>query len=126
VLDGQLLAFAGVAVVLSVTPGPDMALVLRNSLRGGRPAALRTIFGIGVGLLGWAGATALDVAAVLAASATLFTVLKIAAGFAKTGSPSEMKEPSVPRRRRGGQRRGPDRSRGEARDRPRLGAKGVG
>jgi threonine/homoserine/homoserine lactone efflux protein len=80
VFDGQLLAFAGVAVVLSVTPGPDMALVLRNSLRGGRPAALRTIFGIGVGLLGWAAATALGVAAVLAASATMFTVLKIAGG----------------------------------------------
>ena len=57
-----------------------MALVLRNSLRWGRPAAFRTILGIGVGLLGWATATALGVAAVLAASATVFTVLKIAGG----------------------------------------------
>lgn len=80
-LDGQVLAFAVVALVLSVTPGPDMALVLRNSLRGGRPAAYRTILGIGVGLLGWAGATALGVAAVLAASATVFTVLKVAGGI---------------------------------------------
>ena len=80
-LDGQVLAFAVVALVLSVTPGPDMALVLRNSLRGGRPAAYRTILGIGVGLLGWAAATALGVAAVLAASATVFTVLKIAGGI---------------------------------------------
>jgi threonine/homoserine/homoserine lactone efflux protein len=79
-LDGQVLAFAGVALVLSVTPGPDMALVLRNSLRGGRPAAFRTILGVGVGLLGWAAATALGVAAVLAASSTVFTVLKIAGG----------------------------------------------
>jgi threonine/homoserine/homoserine lactone efflux protein len=81
VFDAQLLAFAGVALVLSVTPGPDMALVLRNSFRGGRPAAYRTILGIGVGLLGWAAATALGVAAVLAASATLFTALKIAGGI---------------------------------------------
>jgi threonine/homoserine/homoserine lactone efflux protein len=81
VLDGQVLAFAVVALVLSVTPGPDMALVLRNSLRGGRPAAFRTIFGIGVGLLGWAAATALGVAAVLAASSTVFTVLKVAGGI---------------------------------------------
>lgn len=80
-LDGQVLAFAVVALVLSVTPGPDMALVLRNSLRGGRPAAYRTILGIGVGLLGWAAATALGVAAVLAASATVFTVLKVAGGI---------------------------------------------
>ena len=79
-LDGQVLAFAGVALVLSVTPGPDMALVLRNSLRGGRPAAFRTILGVGVGLLGWAAATALGVAAVLAASSTVFTVLKIVGG----------------------------------------------
>lgn len=79
-LDGQVLAFAGVALVLSVTPGPDMALVLRNSLRGGRPAAFRTILGVGFGLLGWAAATASGVAAVLAASSTAFTVLKIAGG----------------------------------------------
>jgi threonine/homoserine/homoserine lactone efflux protein len=79
-VDGQVLAFAGVALVLSVTPGPDMALVLRNSLRGGRPAAFRTILGVGVGLLGWAAATALGVAAVLAASSTVFTVLKIVGG----------------------------------------------
>lgn len=79
-LDGQVLAFVGVAVVLTLTPGPDMALVLRNSLRGGRPAALRTVLGIAVGLMGWAAATALGVAALLAASSTVFTVLKLAGG----------------------------------------------
>lgn len=77
-LDAQLLAFLGVAAVLIVTPGPDMALVLRNTLRGGRPAGLRTVAGIAVGLLGWATASALGVAAVLAASATVFTALKLA------------------------------------------------
>jgi threonine/homoserine/homoserine lactone efflux protein len=78
VLDGQLLAFMGVALVISVTPGPDMALVLRNSIRGGRPAAYRTILGTGVGLIGWATASAVGIAAVLAASATVFTALKLA------------------------------------------------
>jgi threonine/homoserine/homoserine lactone efflux protein len=80
-LDGQVLAFAVVALILSVAPGPDMALVLRNSMRGGRPAAYQTILGIAVGLLGWAAATALGVAAVLAASATVFTVLKVVGGI---------------------------------------------
>jgi threonine/homoserine/homoserine lactone efflux protein len=80
-LDAQLLAFVGVAIVLSVTPGPDMALVLRNTLRGGRTAGLRTVAGIAVGLVGWATASALGVAAVLAASATVFTVLKVAGGI---------------------------------------------
>jgi threonine/homoserine/homoserine lactone efflux protein len=78
VFDDQLLAFVGVAIVLTLTPGPDMALVLRNTLRGGRAAGFRTIGGTAVGLLGWASASALGVAAVLAASATVFTALKLA------------------------------------------------
>lgn len=77
-IDGQLLAFAGVALVLSLSPGPDMALVLRNTLRGGRSAGFRTVGGIAVGLLVWATMSALGVAAVLTASATVFTVLKLA------------------------------------------------
>src|SRR6266545_202947 len=68
----------GVALVISVTPGPDMALVLRNSIRGGRAAAYRPILGTGVGLIGWATASVVGIAAVLAASATVFTVLKLA------------------------------------------------
>lgn len=79
-LDAEVLAFCGVALLLAMTPGPDMALVLRNSVRGGRAAGFRTMAGISVGLVGWALATALGIAAVLAASATVFTVLKIAGG----------------------------------------------
>ena len=79
--DAQVLAFCGVALVLAMTPGPDMALILRNTLRGGRAAGMRTVVGTSVGLVGWGLATALGVAAVLAASATVFTVLKIAGGI---------------------------------------------
>jgi threonine/homoserine/homoserine lactone efflux protein len=78
VLDDQLLAFVVVAVVMSISPGPDMALVLRNTVRGGRGAGFRTVAGIALGLVGWATASALGVAAVLAASATVFTALKLA------------------------------------------------
>lgn len=77
-IDGQLLAFAGVALVISISPGPDMALVLRNTLRGGRVAGFRTVAGIALGLLVWATMSALGVAAVLAASTTVFTALKLA------------------------------------------------
>jgi threonine/homoserine/homoserine lactone efflux protein len=80
-LDAQVLAFCGVALVVGLTPGPDIALVLRNTMRGGRADGFRTIGGIMVGLVGWALATALGVAAVLAASATVFTVLKVAGGI---------------------------------------------
>ncbi|HEV8685888.1 MAG TPA: LysE family translocator [Gaiellaceae bacterium] len=78
--DAQLLAFVVVAVALTLTPGPDMALVLRNTVRGGRSSGFRTIAGIAVGLVLWATATALGIAAVLAASAAVFTALKIAGG----------------------------------------------
>lgn len=76
-LDSQLIAFVGVAIVISITPGPDMALVMRNCITGGRSAGYRTIAGIGVGLVGWGTAAAAGVAAVLAASATVFTALKL-------------------------------------------------
>lgn len=74
----DVLAFAGVAAVIVVVPGPDMALVLRNGIVSGRRAALETALGTNAGLVVWAVAAALGIAAVLHASATAFTVLKIA------------------------------------------------
>jgi threonine/homoserine/homoserine lactone efflux protein len=74
----DLLAFAGIVAVIVVTPGPDMALVLRNGLALGRRAAFQTSVGVITGMLVWALAAALGVAAVLHASASAFTVLKLA------------------------------------------------
>lgn len=73
----DLLAFAGVAAVIIVVPGPDMALVLRNGIAHGRRAALETALGINCGLLVWALTAALGIAALLHASATAFTMLKL-------------------------------------------------
>jgi RhtB (resistance to homoserine/threonine) family protein len=75
---GDLVAFIGVAAVIIVLPGPDMALVLRNGLARGRRAAVETAIGINAGLLVWAVAAALGVAALLHASAPAFMVLKLA------------------------------------------------
>jgi RhtB (resistance to homoserine/threonine) family protein len=77
-VDHRLLAFVAVATLLIVTPGADMALVTRNVLRGGLGAGLRTSAGILSGLFVWAFLSAVGVAAVVAASATAFTVLKLA------------------------------------------------
>jgi RhtB (resistance to homoserine/threonine) family protein len=75
---GDLVAFIGVVAVIVVLPGPDMALVLQNGLARGRRAAVETALGINDGLLVWAVAAALGVAALLHASAPAFTLLKLA------------------------------------------------
>jgi threonine/homoserine/homoserine lactone efflux protein len=74
----DVIAFAGVAALIVVVPGPDMALVLRNGVSYGRRAAVATALGINAGLLVWALAAALGIAAVLHASGTAFAVLKLA------------------------------------------------
>ena len=74
----DLLAFAGVVALIVVLPGPDMALVLQNGLARGRRAAVETALGINAGLLVWAVAAALGIAALLHASAPAFTLLKLA------------------------------------------------
>jgi threonine/homoserine/homoserine lactone efflux protein len=69
--------FLGVAAVLIVVPGPDMALVTKNAVLHGRRAALATSLGVDVGLCIWTIASALGVASAVRASATAFTVLKL-------------------------------------------------
>ncbi len=79
-MDGQVLAFLGVAVLMTVTPGADMALLTKQALMNGRRAAFQTVFGITTGLVVWTALTAVGLAALLNASATAFTVLKLAGG----------------------------------------------
>jgi threonine/homoserine/homoserine lactone efflux protein len=74
----DVVAFAAVAAVIVVVPGPDMALVLRNGVSYGRHAAVASALGISAGLLVWALAAALGIAALLHASGTAFTLLKLA------------------------------------------------
>jgi threonine/homoserine/homoserine lactone efflux protein len=74
----EVIAFAGVAGVIVVLPGPDMALVLRNGVASGRLAALESALGITAGLVVWAFAAAVGIAALLHASATAFAALKLA------------------------------------------------
>jgi RhtB (resistance to homoserine/threonine) family protein len=77
-LDPQVLAFALVAALMTVSPGADTFLVVRNTLRGGRGDGWATVAGICSGLFVHALLSALGVSAVLAHSATAFLVLKIA------------------------------------------------
>jgi RhtB (resistance to homoserine/threonine) family protein len=77
-LDPQVLAFALVAALMTVSPGADTFLVVRNTLRGGRDDGWTTVAGICSGLFVHALLSALGVSAILAHSATAFMVLKIA------------------------------------------------
>lgn len=76
-IDPRFVTFVTVSALLIVTPGPDMALVTRNTLAGGRRAGAFTALGVGMGILGWAVAAALGVAALLDRSAVAFYGLKL-------------------------------------------------
>jgi len=75
---GSLLAFVGISVVVIVTPGPDTAITIRNTLLGGRAGGVATALGVAVGQAVWAVATALGVVALLVASEPLFLAVKYA------------------------------------------------
>ncbi|QTE28934.1 LysE family translocator [Pengzhenrongella sicca] len=76
-MPAELVPFLLVVAVLTVTPGPDMALVLRNGVRDGVPAAWRTGLGCCAGIAVHATAAVVGLSAILAASATAFTVVKL-------------------------------------------------
>ncbi|GAB2892403.1 LysE family translocator [Streptomyces mayteni] len=76
-LPEQLIPFLLVAIVLTVIPGPDTALGLRNSLRGGSTAMWWTGLGVCSGLLVHAAVSTLGLSAVFAASATAYALLKL-------------------------------------------------
>ncbi|GIH75615.1 LysE family translocator [Planobispora longispora] len=73
----MLTTFAVTAFVMIMIPGPDQALITRNALAFGRTAGLLTMFGGLIGLTVHATAAAVGLSALLLASATAFTVLKV-------------------------------------------------
>jgi threonine/homoserine/homoserine lactone efflux protein len=77
-MSSQLLAFVGVCILITVTPGIDTALVTRNVVARGRWAGIETSLGTSCGLCVHAVAVALGVSTILLYSATLFTALKLA------------------------------------------------
>jgi threonine/homoserine/homoserine lactone efflux protein len=72
-----LVSFAGIALLVSLTPGPATALVVRSAALHGRREALLVTFGNSTGIFMWAIASVLGISALVAASETAFWVLKV-------------------------------------------------
>jgi threonine/homoserine/homoserine lactone efflux protein len=73
-----LLAFTLAGIVLVVTPGPDMALFLGQTLTAGRARGFAAMLGVTTGVVLHSLIAAFGLSALLAASAVAFTALKIA------------------------------------------------
>lgn len=76
--DAQLVAFIFVAAALTISPGADTLLVIRNVVAGSRTDGVTTSVGICSGLFVHATLSALGLSVVLMHSAFAFQVLKIA------------------------------------------------
>ena len=72
------LAFFSLSLVLALAPGPDNLFVLMVSAAEGRRAGFAVVLGLMLGVMVHTLAVALGLAALFAASATAFTVLKLA------------------------------------------------
>jgi threonine/homoserine/homoserine lactone efflux protein len=112
-VPAELLTFLGLAVVVIVTPGPDTALTIRNTIAGGRAAGLGTGLGVASGQAIWTLAAAAGVAALLVASEPAFLALKYAgaaylvflglqtlAGAVRPSAARHAPEPALPAVRR--------------------------
>lgn len=73
-----IVPYVALIALLTVTPGPDMLLVLRNGLRAGTSAAWLTGVGCCTGIAIHAVAATIGLSAILAASAEAFAVFKLA------------------------------------------------
>ncbi len=71
------LAFAVASAILLTIPGPTVMMVLSFAMRRGRSSAWATVPGVALGDALAMSASLLGAGAVLAASATLFTLLKL-------------------------------------------------
>ena len=72
-----MLAFLLLATVVIVTPGPDTALTVRNTLTRGRGDGVLTALGVACGQAIWTIAMSAGVAAIVAASHPLFVGIRI-------------------------------------------------
>ncbi|ACZ89569.1 LysE family translocator [Streptosporangium roseum] len=76
-LSSSLPAFVLAVVLISASPGPAMALILRRAALRGFSGAVPTVLGLEAGLYLWALLAAAGLAALVAASEVAFLVLRV-------------------------------------------------
>ena len=101
-----LLVFAGASIAMLVFPGPSVIYIVTRSVEQGRRAGLVSMLGVEAGGLVHVAAAALGISAIVASSATAFSIVKYA-GAAYLDLPGR----AALARRRGGLRRRRSRSR---------------
>lgn len=77
----QLLSFLLAAILITATPGPDNLMVLGMGISKGRKQGIAFGLGCAFGCLSHTILAALGVSALIAASPTAFTLLKVAGGL---------------------------------------------
>ena len=76
----QILVIVSVTALVMITPGPDMVLVLRNTLVDGRRAGLQTSIGILCGNLVHITYCVIGIGVLISQSIVAFSILKYAGG----------------------------------------------
>ncbi len=72
------LAVAGICTLGAMSPGPSLAVVMNNTVNHGRRAGMLTAIGHGLGVTGYAAATALGLAVIIASSPVVFDAIRYA------------------------------------------------
>ena len=74
---GTMAAYVLACLVLFITPGPDMSVLMSQTIASGRRAGIAAVLGTSLGSVVHTLAAALGLSALLAASATAFGVLQV-------------------------------------------------
>lgn len=76
-MSTHLTGFLALCFLMTLTPGLDTAVVLRNALARGGKAGIRTALGCASGLFAHAAGVALGLSAILLSSAVVFEVVRL-------------------------------------------------
>ncbi len=77
IFTGSLIIFS-LVLIAAISPGPDLLIVLRNSLGAGRASGIQTALGIALAIYIHVAYSMLGIALIIAQSDILFTLIKYA------------------------------------------------